>query len=97
MGQPELAQGVPRPVKRPGPWSSQALGYPGSTGSPGRAENGIWAHGLGGGHGWGHREAFYGRLDSCSVDKTLFHDSPQQIPMKRDSLWFQIMYCHGGK
>jgi hypothetical protein len=43
------------------------------------------------------REAFYKTLKSGSVGKGLLHGSPWQIPMKRDSLWFQIIYCHGGK
>lgn len=33
--------GVPRPLTRPGPWGSQNLGYPGTTGSPRRAEKGV--------------------------------------------------------
>jgi hypothetical protein len=32
--------------------------------------------GLGGGCGWEHREAFYGRLDSCSIGEDLLHGSP---------------------
>jgi hypothetical protein len=44
--------GVPRLVKRMGPWGSQAFGYPGSTGSCARAENGIWNLGLQAGSGW---------------------------------------------
>jgi hypothetical protein len=46
-----------------------------------------WA-GLGGSHGWGCREAFYGRLDCSSVGKGLLHASPWQILMKRGSPWF---------
>lgn len=34
---------APWPGKKPGPWSSQALGHPGATGSRERAENVIWA------------------------------------------------------
>lgn len=37
---------------------------------------------LGGDHGWEHREASCGRLDS------LLHCFPWQIPMRRGSPWF---------
>lgn len=36
---------------------------------------------------WEHREAFYGNLDSGSVDKDLLFSSPWQISVKRGSPW----------
>jgi hypothetical protein len=44
----------------------------------------LWL-GLGGGHIWKHKEAFYRRLDGGSIGEGIFHGSPWQIPMKRDS------------
>ena len=44
--------------------------------------------------GWECKEAFYWRLDISSIDEDLLHGFPQRIPMKRYSLWFQIIYCH---
>lgn len=41
-----------------------------------------------GGSDWERREAFYGKLDSSSIDEGLLCGSPLQIPMKRDSPWF---------
>lgn len=39
--------GVPGPARRPEQSGAQALGHPGSTGSPGRAENRVGAFELG--------------------------------------------------
>lgn len=44
--------------------------------------------GLGGSHGWEHKETFYGSLDSSSIAESLLHGSPWPIPMKRDSSRF---------
>jgi hypothetical protein len=88
-----------------GPWAASSLEV------GGRQQRGVlsssWSHiddpcldngsRLGGSCGWECREAFYGRLDSSSVGKALLHGSPGQILMKRNGLWFQIIYCHGGK
>jgi hypothetical protein len=41
-----------------------------------------------GGHGWGHREALYRRLDRDFLGKSHFHGSPWQILMKRGSSQF---------
>lgn len=49
---------------------------------------------LSGSCGWECGEVFYRRLDRSSVGKGLLHCSPQQMPMKRESLWFQKIYCH---
>ena len=38
---------IPRPAMRPGPWGSQALERPGTAGTHGKAENGVWACRLG--------------------------------------------------
>jgi hypothetical protein len=45
-GTAEVGSGVPEPAGRPGPSVPQALGYPGTAGSCGRAENGVGTHGL---------------------------------------------------
>ena len=39
----------------------------------------------------------YWKLDCSSIDEGFFHSSPQWILMKRDSLWFQTIYCHDEK
>jgi hypothetical protein len=56
-----------------------------------------WTGRLVGSCDWEYREALYGRLDGSSIGKGLLHGSPQQISMKRGSLWFQTIYCHSGK
>lgn len=45
-GLAKAGSGVPEPAGMLGQSSSWALGYPGTTGSWGRAENGVGAHGL---------------------------------------------------
>lgn len=44
--------------------------------------------GLGKGHGWEYREAFYRRLDGGSMGRGLLRGSLLQILKKRDSPWF---------
>jgi hypothetical protein len=81
-------------------WASELgldRGWPGSSGWS--CHESPWLDcrlglGFGASHGWECSKAFYGRLDSSSIGKSLLHGSPQQIPMKRDTLWFQIIYCH---
>ena len=41
--------------------------------------------------------AFYKRLGCGSVGKGLLYGCPQWILVKRDSPWFQTIYCHGRK
>lgn len=57
-----LARGVPEPVKRLGWWSSLALRHPGTARSLRRAENGLWARGLGQAQG---RDRGAPLLDGC--------------------------------
>lgn len=57
-----LGEGVPEPVKRLGWWSSLALRHPGTARSLRRAENGLWARGLGQAQG---RDRGAPLLDGC--------------------------------
>ena len=64
--QSELARASPRPAWRPRPSGSQALGYPGTAGCCGRAENGVEAQGL---DLAGGRRGKRGKLRPCPTER----------------------------